>query len=491
MLNKKLTRMLLCLSGAILLFAVSGCVDIIGYHDSKPYCELHEVRCLNNAPQRCTDDLTWKEPSAEDVCSGTTPVCSQGACVSVTQIDAGGQHTCAVLSDDTVACWGNNENGQLGDGTLQSRAEPVHVAGLTEVWKVVVAGSDVTGRSCVVMKDRSVKCWGALIGQNMPSDGSELNQLEPTAIPELHDVEHLALGSGHSCAVLRDGTVWCWGSNDFGQAGQQPRPFVHAPEQVHGLGSVRQISADPSTADPDAPSLIAAGGAHTCMVTGDKKTVQCWGSNGLGQCGLNTTEWGWGREVRPSQTVPDLDEVNFLDAGYGHTCAVGRYKGSRQTVCWGRRDCGHLGGLDNGACAMNHCGADAITIPPECKQNTPTVVYSDPDGAEYPSVRALALGAHHSCVLSSADGQARARCWGRNENMQSNPSVRSHVVPTEEGGIPYIDTGFVGLLTAGSHHTCVKSVAGDVICWGRGLRGQTGDSTMPIWRPAMAVQWSL
>jgi alpha-tubulin suppressor-like RCC1 family protein len=120
-----------------------------------------------------------------------------------TQVSAGVDHTCALLAAQTVVCWGSNDDGQLGDGTMTSSSEPVPVVGLTSVTAVVTGFYD----TCALRTDGTVACWG--------------QGYTPTATPfvGLSDVTQLVSGSWFNCAVLSSGDLVCWGDNHYGSLG--------------------------------------------------------------------------------------------------------------------------------------------------------------------------------------------------------------------------------------------------------------------------------
>lgn len=170
-----------------------------------------------------------------------TPVAGLGEVLSVT---TGGAHSCALLADRTVSCWGSNQLNQLGrtsaensgrcPGTLYNTvascsATPTPVAGLTNVVSVA-AGS---WHTCALIDDGTVKCWGANnFGQL--GDGSIGGSVAtPVTVSGLHGVVALSVGSFHSCALLDNGNVYCWGYNQFGQVGNGDTLDQAAPVRVN------------------------------------------------------------------------------------------------------------------------------------------------------------------------------------------------------------------------------------------------------------------
>jgi prepilin-type N-terminal cleavage/methylation domain-containing protein len=212
-----------------------------------------------------------------------------GYLTGVSKISAGWSHTCALKIDGTVWCWGHNGSGQLGINNTTQQLTPVQVLGtggtgyLTGVSQIsTVIGLKYT---CVLKTDNTVWCWGdntyGQLGIN-----NTTQQLTPVQVlgtggtGYLTGVSKVASGWLHTCAVKIDGTAWCWGYNSYGRLGINNTSDQYTPVQVLGVGGSGYLTS---------VSQISAGSGHTCAVKSDGTAAWCWGYNGSGQIGNNTT----------------------------------------------------------------------------------------------------------------------------------------------------------------------------------------------------------
>jgi alpha-tubulin suppressor-like RCC1 family protein len=162
-----------------------------------------------------------------------TPVDIPGLTIGVAAIAAGGSHSCALMRDGGVKCWGRNDHGQLGDGTLEDRATPVDVVGLGRGVNAIAVG---TGHTCAVVINGAMRCWG-LNDHGQVGDGRTSNRTTPVGVVGLtRGVAAIAAGSFHNCALTNRGGVKCWGSNGSGQLGDRTTLDRRTPTGVMSLG---------------------------------------------------------------------------------------------------------------------------------------------------------------------------------------------------------------------------------------------------------------
>jgi hypothetical protein len=159
--------------------------------------------------------------------SSSLPVDVQGLASGVAEVSAGGYHVCALTLARGVKCWGENDAGQLGDGTTINRSTPVDVLGLATAVMMVRAGTEHT---CAVTAVGAVKCWGYNFYGQL-GDGSSQSSAVPVDVPKA--AGEVGSGGFHSCAVATAGGLSCWGSNSSGQLGDGTRTNRNAPAAVY------------------------------------------------------------------------------------------------------------------------------------------------------------------------------------------------------------------------------------------------------------------
>jgi alpha-tubulin suppressor-like RCC1 family protein len=372
----------------------------------------------------------------------------------VTQIAAGGNHTCALLGDGTVRCWGANSNGQLGNGTYTASIAPVVVSGLSGVTRLT-AGSSHT---CAIVGSGGVRCWGAnsqgqvgngttLVGFSFPlSGGADTNV--PVVTLDVSTASDISAGANHTCVVVGGGAVQCWGSNWSGETGSSPTAAVLRPTTVPSLTGVIRIAAGGSGSNSGfSCALVSAGG------------VRCWGGGYSGELGNGLFDVS-----STPVTVTGVTGAVALSAGGAHVCAVLPGGGNR---CWGLNDSGQLGdGSINGI------------------QRTPLAV------ASLSGATSVAAGYGHSCAVVTGGS---VRCWGVNFYGQLGNGDTTGTPYSEVGGQDQTSPQNVGgvsnatQVVAGAQHSCALISGGTVRCWGGNYFGQLGDGTFTDTASSVAV----
>ncbi len=428
----------------------------------------------------CSLNVSYTGTNYQCSPDGTCPpnfICESKVCVPVapappacsTQVAAGDSHACAVRNDGTVWCWGNNSNGQLGDGTATDRDAPVQVTML----KNAVAVGAGAASSCALLKSGDVWCWGHNdVGEL--GDGTNSDSRTPVQVKNVAGATALAVGAEHACALLGDGSLPCWGSNDHGELG----------DGTHSSRSMAMPVTVPTA------TAIAAGDDFTCAID-TSGTARCWGANDSGQIGNGMTS---STDVTMPSVVMMLMPVVGVAAGSGFACAN---DAAGAVWCWGSNSNGQLGnGTQGGTSTMpqqvdnavglhalvagsNHaCGIDdykhmwcwGYDGDGRLADGNPTQYRPVPTMSEIQDVVAIAAGGEHGCAV---DSKGAIRCAGFDRRGDLGDGLRT------TQGAPQAVPGISGAVAsaAGASHTCVALMDGSARCGGANGNGQLGDGT--------------
>lgn len=311
-------------------------------------------------------------------------------------IDARGDHSCAWFENGTVRCWGLGYKGELGYGTV----------------------------------DR-VGCWGTqpyMLG----------------SVPATGHVQHVAMGSEHTCALLDDGQAFCWGSASQGRLGYGNTVDIGRTSGVLSGGPI-QLGAS--------VTRIHAGSDHSCALL-DGDVARCWGEGSL--LGLAANQPDIGDTELPTAIAP-LDAagvITELTLAQSHICALVQGGAVR---CWGVNVYGELG------YGFSYDFADLAYVRARTIELSGTAIH-------------IAAGDYHSCALLSGGS---VRCWGDNSQGQLGLNGVANIGDRDRPfDHPPIDLGGTAVqIEAGASHTCARLSTGGVRCWGSNGSGQLGYDT--------------
>lgn len=250
--------------------------------------------------------------------NSTIPVHVASLGSGVAAISAGDQHTCIMTTAGGMKCWGSNSSGQLGNGSTTQVLTPMDVPSLVSGVSAISAGQQHT---CAVTVGGGVKCWGKNQFGRL-GDGSSIDRLVPTDVTGIASgAAAVSAGGNHSCALMVDASVKCWGDNAYGQLGDGTITQRLAPVDVSGLANVSEIRTGRDY--------------HTCSLT-QGGGMKCWGGNFSGQLGDGTTT----RRYSPIDVPTLTSSVAAIGLNNNHTCAVTADSGLK---CWGLNTNGQLG----------------------------------------------------------------------------------------------------------------------------------------------------
>jgi len=353
---------------------------------------------------------------------------------TIATVSPGLSHTCSVTTSGGVKCWGQNTDGELGNGTTIDSSIPVNVSGLDSGVAAVSTGAH---DSCALTTAGGVLCWGVRLGTGIPGAKSSL-PVAPTGLAS--GVLAVSVGYDVSCALMQDTTVRCWGSNSRGALGDGGATQAQqAPTVVPRLIGVRAIS---------------AGGVHVCALM-DAGTVKCWGYNAYGQVGNGSMD---AAGVFQPTDVVGLTNVTTIEAGGYHSCAITSSGGA---ACWGQGQSGQLGNGTNQSSSV------------------PVAVAGLSSG-----VVSLMGGEYHTCAITTS---GRATCWGGNiAGALGDGTTTNSSVPIDVSG----GAANMAAISGGRYITCSVDTSGRTRCWGLNLDGQVGNgtTTSPVVTPTL-VAW--
>lgn len=398
---------------------------------------------------------------------------------TVTAVATGSYHTCAILDDGSVRCWGFGGDGRLGYGDTNTVLDPstARAVDLGPGRKAVAitAGSDDT---CVMLDTGGVECWG--FGGNGENGGalgygnqSNLGGTPTTTPGQVGTVDlgpgltavAISTSGGHTCAVLNDGGVKCWGAATDGQlgygntnvnVGDTPAATVAAQGEV-SLGAGRTAVAITTSTDLATTTGFSGDAGHTCAIL-DHGSVECWGDNEDGQLGYgNLSPVGATASLLPANAGPvDLGPghtAKAITTGGSDTCAIlddGRVK------CWGMATYGRLGYP-----TLDSSGSQKDTISPPA---APVDL-----GAGRTAI-AIAAGGEHTCALLD---NHTIRCWGYGAYGQLGYCSEANVGETNTPG----STGPVNLQAGDGGTTCPPTGGGTTTTPGGGTTTTPGSGT--------------
>jgi alpha-tubulin suppressor-like RCC1 family protein len=333
-------------------------------------------------------------------------------------IAGGGNHTCALLADLTVWCWGDNSNGQLGRGTSDTVGDlPAVVPGLTGVVALTLGDAD----SCALHGDGRVSCWGA-DDYSQIGDAGTADVLTPFTIPGLAATQ-ISAGGNHVCALVHGGAFACWGSNDFGELGDgtQVAKTVAVPSAIGGFLE------------------IDAGRDHSCAIDSASR-VTCWGRNDIYMLGDGTTQ----DRALPLDAIADIGgNAVAVVAAVNATCAV---RDDAATLCWGYGSRGQIGD-----------GHGAMPTPQHVELGGTVAAH-------------IEVGDRHTCIASGDT----LKCWGDNSEGQLGIGSVGDPQMTPTNAIQTWGTATISDVGVGDLHTCAVA-GGALYCWGSNTHGQVGN----------------
>ena len=320
--------------------------------------KYHTCALRNDGTVWCWGENAYGQLGNNSTTDSSTPaevrgVGGTGYLTGVTEIDADGQFTCARINDGTVRCWGHDQAGQLGIGSTNNNAHstPATVVGVGGSGTLTGVNSITTGanHACALLSSGGVDCWGlndhGQLGNNtMTNSDRPVQVVGAGGTGYLGSVTQVSGGRMHVCALLSDGSAYCWGRAKSGELGDGVSDHGTTSADGYDVSLVPVPVTGISTA-----TQVSAGEYHSCALLQDG-TAQCWGAAAFGQIGDGTTAdtsipvtvigpGGWGVLGGIAEISAGGGDITETD-DYEHTCAL---TNDNTVVCWGQNNYGQLG----------------------------------------------------------------------------------------------------------------------------------------------------
>ncbi|MGB0628952.1 MAG: hypothetical protein ACPGN8_06730, partial [Candidatus Thalassarchaeaceae archaeon] len=359
---------------------------------------------------------------------------------TISTIGVGLTHQCMLLEDGEVACWGDNNYGQLGDGTTGGSTTPVAV--VMPANRIATSISSGRWHTCAILDDGSVSCWGrGSDGQLGDGTATHQNTPSPVSLPAGRTADAITGGRFHTCAILDDGSLWCWGQNNYYQ-----------------LGDGTSISR-PSPVNSPLPSGrtaigVAAGDTYTCVIL-DDGSVRCWGYNNNGQLGTGTNTHSFSNKVEPQ--LPSGSRAVSIGIEDVHTCVI---LDDGSVWCWGYNMEGQIGNGNSGSDIWNALSPTQVSLP------------------EGRTAELLSVGRYHTCVVLAANSTDNGStvCWG-NHNPNNSGMVSSGGIDFPPSNTPVyanVSDNVVAIRSGMQYSTCYVFSNGTASCAYRGWSSSGG-----------------
>lgn len=370
-------------------------------------------------------------------------------------IEGGYTNTCAIATNNNAYCWGRGNSGQLGNNAYINSSIPVAVytAGVLS-GKTIKSISTGEWTTCAIASDDKAYCWGGnwdgALGDGTNNDSSVPVAVYTSGVLSGKTVKAVAAGSDQTCAIASDNNAYCWGfQSSAGQLGNNGNTSSNVPVAVYtsGVLSGKTVSA------------ISAGADHTCVIASDNNAY-CWGSNGFGQLGNNSTTNSNVPVAVNTSGVLSGKTIKSIAAGYTHTCAIAS---DNNVYCWGINAFGSLGN--------NTTTNSSVPV----AVNTSGVLSGK-------TIKAISSGENYSCAIASDNN---AYCWGDGGGKLGNNSTTMSKVPVAVYTAGVLSGKTVLSIAAGGYQGCAVASDNYSYCWGWNYygalgNGKTTDSSVPV-----------
>lgn len=417
-------------------------------------------RCIDGAchATECGDELISGDETCDDGNDESGDGCDADCQPTIVEnIALGDQHSCLLFESGAVRCWGDNSEGQLGLGSSDnwSLEHPKDIP-LVPLDRAAVAITTGAAHTCVIVDDGHVRCWGRNDHGQLGLGHTDMIGDDESPSAEYAEVQlpgpavMIDAGGDATCAVLVGGRVYCWGDNTYGQLGLGHTKTIgdnELPTKHHAMVAIE-----------DAFKLLGVAGEHTCAVTTGNR-VHCWGRNDKSQLGIGHRKNIGDDEPAGVASLIDLNqdarwEYFVMDADGGHTTV-----NQDDVNIWGNNEYFALG------------------RPIQARETSKASDY----GGQSLDAPVLSVAAGHfgNCAITQGEHMF---CWGSSEHGELGKADQSPIGDDEISAGEPLSLGTIGsaedfsprLVAAGAHHVCVVGQGTALKCWGENAHGQLG-----------------
>lgn len=373
-------------------------------------------------------------------------------------IAAGGAYSCRIQRGRAY-CWGSNDYGQLGNGSVTSSSIPVPVAtGGVLAGKTLTQVSTGAAHTCALDSAGAAYCWGYGGNGGLGNGTTVFSSDVPVAVSMSGALAGKALvqvvaGYDHTCALAARGAAYCWGDNSRGELGDGTTVGSSVPVPVSTGGVLAG----------KAMAQVTVGFFETCAL-GTAGAAYCWGAGLDGALGNGSTADSAVPVAVHTRGVLAGRKLTRISTGYSYACALDR---AGQAYCWGYNVYGQLG---NGRTADSSVPVRVVTRGARAGRR----------------LTQISAGDVHACALGPA---GQAYCWGSNYQgaLGSGSTVGFSAVPVRVDLRGPRAGRRLTQIAAGDVHSCALDASGAAYCWGQNYAGQLGnDSTAARSRPVLA-----
>ncbi len=348
--------------------------------------------------------------------------------LSALSVSIAHDHVCSIVDNGDIYCWGRGEDGQLGQGSISNRNLPVRVDMPTQSPAISISAGDFS--TCAITRDGMAYCWGKNDDGQLGNGSTSIRETTPVEVlfPSGRTPVSISIGETHACALMDNGKVMCWGSNDDGRLGRGP------------LGGDQTSPIYVSMGSGETANLLAVGYRSACMIL-DSGETKCWGNNEKAQIGTGSATPT--THPVPTEVAGNHDFVG-LSFGGDVVCAV---RDDAQIYCWGENNNGQAGQGTSGN----------IQLSPSTIDYSPNHAYLDDRDADDDGTWSIFDDFPVGCIAGSWYNSTHGDCQWASPGYYTDQAELDHQIPCAVGAYQPSSGQTECLLSPAGHYTDVEA----------------------------------